>query len=503
MAKDKKEVLILGGGIGGLMAACLLCKEGFKPIILEQHYKIGGGLHCFNRNGVSFESGMHFISGFEENGTMRKIFKYLDLLDKVQIKELDKDGFEVVHFGSDNLKVKFGLGKDNFIKKLSQQFPHEADNIQALMDSLYSICEQIPLFNLRPVAHQWYLNDETLTPVNIFIEKYIKDKKLQNILVWNNTLYSGSKNETPVYIHAIITKFYVEGASRFINGSQHVADAMVQMIKSYGGKIILKKEIVKVDIQEKRVTKVITADGSEYKADYYISNIHPALLMDLIDPSQIQKAYRERLKGLENSYSAFMMYVKFKPKSFPYMNYNYFYYKDFDLVWNAINYDLKDFPQGFMLMTSPTAHQDEFAEKAMFSCIMRYSDFKQWEDTRVGKRGKEYLKLKKEIEERFIDLAGNVFPNFRNCIDKVVCGTPLTIRDYLRSKEGGLYGYKKSSENLIKAQVLPRTKIENLFLTGQNINLHGILGVPLSAVVTVGELVGGVDYLVNKINDSQ
>ena len=141
-------------------------------------------------------------------------------------------------------------------------------------------------------------------------------------------------------------------------------------------------------------------------------------------------------------------------------------------------------------------------KKGMFTCIMRYNDFKEWENTLVGKRGKEYEKLKKEIETKFINLVEEVFPNFKNSIDKVISSTPLTIRDYLKSKEGGLYGYKKNSQNLIKSQVLARKKIKNLFLTGQNINLHGILGVPLSAIVTVGELVGGFDYLVNKINDT-
>ncbi|MDY0014628.1 MAG: NAD(P)/FAD-dependent oxidoreductase [Bacteroidales bacterium] len=499
----KKDVVIIGGGIGGLMSGCLLCKEGYRPIIIEQHYKVGGGLHCFSRNGAIFESGMHFVSGFEETGPLRKIFSYLGIMDKIHVQPLDKNRFELVHFGSDNLKITFGIGKDNFIEILSKQFPHEADNIRNLMDALYRICDQIPLFNLRTSSNQWYLNDETLTPVNVFIENYIKDKKLQIILAWNNTLYSGSKDETPIYIHAIITKFYVEGASRFVNGSQHVADEMVKMIEAHGGKVILKKEITKIEIEDSNITKVIAADGSEYTGDYYISNIHPAYLMDIIDPANIQKAYRERLQNLENSYSAFIMYVVFKPQSFPYMNYNYFYYKDYNLVWNAINYDLKDFPQGFMAMTSPETLQNEYAKKGMFTCIMRYNDFKEWENTVVGKRGKEYVKLKKEIETRFINLVEEVFPNFKNSIDKVICSTPLTIRDYLKSKEGGLYGYKKNSQNLIKSQVLARTKIKNLFLTGQNINLHGILGVPLSAIVTVGELVGGFDYLVNKINDKQ
>ena len=44
-----------------------------------------------------------------------------------------------------------------------------------------------------------------------------------------------------------------------------------------------------------------------------------------------------------------------------------------------------------------------------------------------------------------------------------------------------------------------RTKLENLLLTGQNINLHGILGVPITAINTCAELMG-MEYLLNKIN---
>ncbi len=33
----QKDIIIIGGGIGGLMTACLLCKEGYRPTIIEQH----------------------------------------------------------------------------------------------------------------------------------------------------------------------------------------------------------------------------------------------------------------------------------------------------------------------------------------------------------------------------------------------------------------------------------------------------------------------------------
>ncbi|MBN1463801.1 MAG: NAD(P)/FAD-dependent oxidoreductase, partial [Paludibacteraceae bacterium] len=150
--------------------------------------------------------------------------------------------------------------------------------------------------------------------------------------------------------------------------------------------------------------------------------------------------------------------------------------------------------------TPPSKNQGEYADKAMISCMIRYSDFKQWENTGIGKRGNEYETFKKEIETKLVDLVNEIFPTLKDSIEHIFSATPLTIRDYLKTKEGGLYGYKKNTDNIVKAQILPRTKIENLFLTGQNINLHGIIGVPLSAIVTVGELTEGIDYLLEKIN---
>ena len=44
----------------------------------------------------------------------------------------------------------------------------------------------------------------------------------------------------------------------------------------------------------------------------------------------------------------------------------------------------------------------------------------------------------------------------------------------------------------------PSTRVKGLYLTGQNLNLHGILGVSISALKTCGDILG-MDYLVKKV----
>jgi all-trans-retinol 13,14-reductase len=59
----------------------------------------------------------------------------------------------------------------------------------------------------------------------------------------------------------------------------------------------------------------------------------------------------------------------------------------------------------------------------------------------------------------------------------------------------------KDYRNPLKTFISPRTKIPNLFLTGQNLNMHGVLGTAMSAIVTTAETFG-MDYLLEKIRNA-
>ena len=90
------------------------------------------------------------------------------------------------------------------------------------------------------------------------------------------------------------------------------------------------------------------------------------------------------------------------------------------------------------------------------------------------------------------------FPAIRSCIKSIHASTPLSYRDYIGGAKGNLYGYSKDSNNPMNTFFSPKTKVENLFLTGQSVNMHGVLGVTIGAVVTCSEILGR-EYLVDKI----
>ena len=69
-----KTCLIIGCGTGGLVTGALLAKEGYQVTILEKNVLIGGGLQTFTHHGASYPSGMHVFGGFQEGGSLHKIF---------------------------------------------------------------------------------------------------------------------------------------------------------------------------------------------------------------------------------------------------------------------------------------------------------------------------------------------------------------------------------------------------------------------------------------------
>ena len=86
-----KDIVIIGGGLGGLTTGALLAREGCRVTVLEKNPVIGGGLQCFRRGGVLFETGMHVLGGFMPGHNLYRISRYLGILDRLDIRPTDPD----------------------------------------------------------------------------------------------------------------------------------------------------------------------------------------------------------------------------------------------------------------------------------------------------------------------------------------------------------------------------------------------------------------------------
>jgi len=497
--EKKQSIIIIGGGIGGLFCGAILSKEGYDVTIFEQHNKIGGGLHHFQREGVEFETGMHVIGTFQPGGVLNKICSYLGIMDKLSILPSDNDCFELFQIGSDRKIYRYAKGADRFIETLAAEFPEERENIKRYVEAMYDIMNGSKMFNLEINDYTAQYLPKLTMSVGEFIDSFTGNERLRAVLALSNPLYGGEQYKTPVYIHAIISTLYIDGAARFVGGSQQLADALTDLIRQSGGGVYTRNGVKHIEIKDKEIEYIVTADGEKHQADWYISAIHPSSMFQLMDRSKIQRSYWQRIDSIPNSYSAFTLFIIFKPDSFSYLNYTGYYIDDYSQVWKHGDYVPDEFPNGMMYITPPVTMNDTYAQKMIINCIMSFDAVKQWENTTVGNRGEEYKAFKKRCEEQIISKLEKVFPDIRACIQSVYSGSPLTIRDFYNQKEGALYGVKKDCNNITLSHIPVRTKLKNLLLTGQNINLHGIVGTPLTAIYTCAELLG-LEYLLGRIN---
>ncbi|HSG67331.1 MAG TPA: FAD/NAD(P)-binding protein, partial [Bacteroidales bacterium] len=89
----KYDVVIIGGGLGGLVSGLILSKEGKKVCVLEQHSKAGGNLQTFTRDGCVFDTGMHYIGSMGKGQYLQRYFSYLGIADRLNLLQLDPEGF--------------------------------------------------------------------------------------------------------------------------------------------------------------------------------------------------------------------------------------------------------------------------------------------------------------------------------------------------------------------------------------------------------------------------
>ncbi|MDL2257263.1 FAD-dependent oxidoreductase, partial [Bacteroidales bacterium OttesenSCG-928-I14] len=342
---------------------------------------------------------------------------------------------------------------------------------------------------------------EFLWAADELISNHINNPKLRDLLAYMNPLYGGIAGHTPAYIHALINVLYINGSSMFNDGSQQLADRLAEIITNAGGEVLSSKQVAKISVENKTISYVETSKGEKYEADIYISAIHPSILLEMITPNSFPKSYSGRLSEIPNSYSAFKAYIKFKEKTFPYINHPCYYQEDYGMVWKHGIYDEEFGPKGFMYLTPPSENQGEYAKRMIVNCIMDYEVVRKWENSSVGRRGKEYEEWKEKYLNLILDKLELLHPGFKDNIDYAFASSPLTIRDYYGVKDGALYGFQKDCKNIMLSQISPFTKVKNLLLTGQNINLHGICGVPLTAIETTEAIIGhGV--LIDKINNN-
>ena len=492
-----------------MCCAYILAEHGYRVAVVEKNIQLGGNLQIFSRDKVILDTGVHYIGGLDNGENLYRFFKYFGLMETLPLKRLNDDCFDEVSF-SDGKKYRQGQGYENYMSGLISDFPEEEKAIRIFCEKIKEVCKMFPLYNLEHENLEDYFNMEYRT-VNAYqyISSLTKNVRLQNVLAGSNILYAGAKDKTPFYVHALILNSYICGSYRLVDGGAQLIKQFTSRIRKLGGEFFIHKEVNGAAYDEEGNIKHLLLDtGETIAGKQFISNIHPAATIKLFGESRFLKVYRKRIQNLENTTSCFTLHLIFKPDTFPYLNYNIYSYFNDD-VWDTDNYTADNWPLSMFISTPITSKNSAFAESASIMVYMHAEELDQWKDSynttaKPSQRGDGYEKFKAQKTERILKRLEEKYPDIRSCIKNTYVSTPLTIRDYIGNLDGSLYGIVKDSNDPLRSFVSARTKIPNLFLTGQNLVFHGILGVTIGAFVTCFEFLDRKALLekVKKVSDN-
>ena len=480
-AEDEYDVIIVGSGIGGLTCGALLSKRGYKILILEQHYRVGGYCSSFNRDGFTFNVGVSDVSGLWEKGPITYLLRELGLKsEEFFVKNRLRYIFQGKAIEAENL--------DEFIERLSEMFPAEGENIRRFFEEAkmaYDECYMeadiygVPLpaelivkvFGSKkllnyPKEHPHFCDWMNKT-FREKLDEYFKDEDLKALLC-ALIGYIGAK---PSEIRAssaltAVVSYYIHGGYFPRGGAQNFADTLRRFIEDHGGKVMLRCKVNEILMEDGRV-RGVRAGEKVFKAPIVVANANAkTTFLELVGEKFLDKEFIEYIKGLKMSPSCFAVFL-------------------------GLDVDLRDYPSiivnlddGYYLVINSNADPSLAPEgKASITILIEanYYDFPE--------RGtREYIKLKRMLAEKLIEKAEKIIQGLIKHIVVMDIATPKTYERYTSMPEGAIYSFDQSIHT---KRPYFKTPIKGLYLaSASTFPGGGIEAVTISGIICANDICG-------------
>ena len=488
----KYDAVVIGSGLGGLECAALLAKAGWSVAVLEQASEAGGCMQSFNRAGLMFDTGFHCVGALDVGQSLYAPFKHLGLLALPWYK-MDAC-FDHIAVGPHRFVAIEGFNA--YRDYLSECFPDEREAIHSYFILLRNAGSQ-HLDLLNPAAER---NNAILNSFQISAWQYLsttfRNPLLIDALSADAFKTELNKDTLPLFSFLHSHSSFVESSWRLKGDASLIIHTLTDFIHNCGGNVYTCKDIVELMVQDGKISRAVCRDGEAFEADFFISNIHPADTCNLIkDGHALRASFRRRIASLTNTSGMFTVSIRLKANTLKYFNYNQYVFRRPD-VWTFQN-DRR--VSGVMASCRVPEDGSPYARQIDLLTLMGWNECSRWLGTTPGHRDEDYLAFKNKKADECIELAQTVIPNLHNCIDTCYTSTPLTWHDYLRAPQGSAFGVRKDFNAPLTTLLSVRTPVPNLFLTGQNLMLHGIHGVTMTALFTCAEILGK-DYIWKILN---
>jgi phytoene dehydrogenase-like protein len=491
------DVVVVGAGIGGLVAGALLARSGKRVLVAEQHTVPGGFAHNWTwagRDGDAapvfrFDSGVHDVSGTWPDGPVHGILARLGLENAIEWKRLDH------RFLLQGAPFDVPRGWEAYVDALATRVPQDAAAIRATMadlraifEGMYSegskhsgipgsprtVDEMLAFASNHPLVVRWM--DK---PFGRFLAAHGLGDEARRILTALCYYVTDDADAVTVGAVAPLFGYFLHGGFYPAGGSGRLAQAFVDSIALDDGEVRLGAPVKRVLAENGRATGVELASGEVVRTKAVVLNADfLQATTQLVDPALWPAEFRASLARREPACSA--CYVTLGVKG-----------------------DLPDVPpithvldeRGGVGVVVPTA-VDPSAAPAGYSTVelirlVPHAEAKAWfrdpaaTDDAETRSADAYLARKAMIGEDMIRMAERALPGLSS---RIVCRTeasPLTFRRYDWSSFGAIYGTKGDA-------VATKSPIPGIVFAGAATHGAGIEAVAISGALAAEALVPGL-----------
>lgn len=464
----KYDVIVIGGGLAGLSSALKLSQNGKKVAVFEKHFMPGGYATNFKRrdkdgNWYVFDVALHGIGGLLPDNIFYNHMKNIDMIDKIGLIRKAETGTIYNHNKEIDVPDTFEKYRDHLVNRYKQY----EKNIFDLFEEINELNEELAS-GKAPVIYQ-KLQNITLYD---YLKSFIDDNDFieEFSFLW---LYYGlpPKKLNALYYMMAWISYHMGGTFYIKGGAGKLSDTFAEEIKNNGGKIYLSNEIVKIDVEGKKVTAIYTKKGEKYQADQFIFACDPNHLINLMDSENENVVnYKAKLNNNEVGISLSQLYIGLDCKTTDVgINKADYFIKEVDddtAFNNAMNGNYSKTVYG---VTSYDILDPELNKDVGVFVVVIGDNIKNWPEYKSD----EYKKKKEDVTKELLEVVYNYFPKVKGHVKVLELGTPHTMKRYTNNTDGAVYGWDQNIQQGGFNRLSNKSDFSNVFLAGAWANPGG------------------------------